>query len=46
MRLAEYYSLVDVTVITSFHETFSMVVAESLSCGTPIVGFKAGGQSL
>lgn len=42
-ELAEYYSLADVTVITSFRETFSMVVAESLSCGTPIVGFKAGG---
>lgn len=42
-RLAELYSMADVTVITSQRETYSMVCAESLSCGTPIVGFFAGG---
>ena len=42
-KLAEFYSLADVTVITSKKETFNMIVAESLSCGTPVVGFKAGG---
>lgn len=41
--LAQYYSMADVTVITSKKETFSMVVAESLCCGTPVVGFQAGG---
>ena len=41
--LAAWYSAADVTVITSERETFSMVVAESLCCGTPVVGFKAGG---
>lgn len=41
-RLAECYSMADLTVLTSFRETFSMVVAESLCCGTPVVGFKAG----
>lgn len=41
-RLAQYYSLADVTLLTSKRETFSMVTAESLSCGTPVVGFKAG----
>ncbi|MBQ4269874.1 MAG: glycosyltransferase [Clostridia bacterium] len=40
--LAKYYSLADVTLLTSKRETFSMVCAESLCCGTPIVGFKAG----
>ncbi|MEE1185602.1 MAG: glycosyltransferase [Acutalibacteraceae bacterium] len=42
-ELASYYSLADLTIITSKRETFSMPVAESLCCGTPIVGFKAGG---
>lgn len=41
--LARYYSMADVTVLTSKRETFSMVCAESLCCGTPVVGFKAGG---
>lgn len=41
--LAMYYALSDVTLLTSKRETFSMVTAESLCCGTPVVGFKAGG---
>lgn len=40
--LSEYYSLADITILTSFRESFSMVTAESLCCGTPVVGFKAG----
>lgn len=43
VELAELYNAADVTVITSKRETFSMVVAESLCCGTPVVGFEAGG---
>ena len=42
-QLAEYYSAADVTLLASRRETFSMVLAESLCCGTPVVGFKAGG---
>jgi len=41
--LAELYSAAKLTVIVSRRETFSMVTAESLCCGTPVVGFKAGG---
>ncbi len=41
-ELAAYYSAADVMLLTSKRETFSMVVAESLCCGTPVVGFKAG----
>lgn len=41
-ELASYYSLADLTILTSKRETYSMVCAESLSCGTPVVGFKAG----
>lgn len=42
-ELAMFYSLADVTVIASKKETFSMIVAESLCCGTPVIGFRAGG---
>lgn len=41
--LAQYYSMADLTILTSKRETFSMVCAESLCCGTPVVGFRAGG---
>lgn len=42
-QLAEYYSMADLCIIVSKRETFSMVCAESLCCGTPVTGFKAGG---
>ncbi len=42
-ELSQLYSLANVTLLTSKRETFSMVVAESLCCGTPVVGFEAGG---
>lgn len=41
-QLARYYSMADVTLLTSKSESFSMVCAESLCCGTPVMGFKAG----
>ena len=42
-ELAQYYSMADLSVIAGKKETFGMPVAESLCCGTPVVGFKAGG---
>lgn len=42
-ELSQYYSLADVFVITSQSETFSLTCAESLACGTPILGFDSGG---
>ena len=44
--IAKLYAMSDVTVITSKRETFSMVCAESLCCGTPVVGYKAGAPEL
>lgn len=44
--LAEYYSMADITVLTSRRETYSMVCAESLCCGTPVVGFCAGAPEM
>lgn len=42
-ELAQLYSETDVVLLLSKRETFSMVTAESLCCGTPVIGFKAGG---
>lgn len=42
MTLAQLYSVAALTLLTSKRETFSLVTAESLCCGTPVVGFKAG----
>lgn len=44
-ELAAYYSMADLCLLTSSKETFSMVCAESLCCGTPICGFEAGAPS-
>lgn len=41
-RLAQYYSAADLTILTGRAESFSLVCAESLCCGTPVAGFRAG----
>ena len=41
-ELAKFYSIADVLLLTSQKETFSLVVAESLACGTPVIGFDSG----
>lgn len=40
--LAELYRRATLTLMVSRRETFSMPCAESLCCGTPVVGFRAG----
>lgn len=40
--LAEAYSACDITVVPSSEETFSNTAAESVACGTPIIGFATG----
>lgn len=42
-KMAQLYSMCDATLILSRRETYSLVTAESLSCGTPIIGFYSGG---
>ena len=37
------YNAADVTVIPSYHESFSLTAVESLACGTPVVATRAGG---
>ena len=41
-ELAELYRRAKLSVLVSRKETFSMPCAESLCCGTPVVGFRAG----
>lgn len=41
-RMSLFYSMADVFVLCSERETFSMVCAESICCGTRICGFKCG----
>jgi D-inositol-3-phosphate glycosyltransferase len=42
-ELPMIYSATDATVIPSYHESFGLVAVESLACGTPVVGTRAGG---
>lgn len=43
--LADYYSLADIFLTLSVRENFPTTCIESLSCGTPIIGFDTGGTS-
>ena len=36
-KLVEFYSAADVVLNPSFEETFGLVTAEALSCGTPVI---------
>ncbi len=45
VSLATLYSAVDVMVVPSLQENLSNAIMESLSCGTPVVGFGIGGNS-
>lgn len=43
--LADYYSLADIFMTLSVRENFPTTCIESLSCGTPVIGFDTGGTS-
>ncbi|MBI2954765.1 MAG: glycosyltransferase [Chloroflexi bacterium] len=46
-RLPVYYNAADICVVPSHYESFSLVAAEALACGTPVVASQVGGlQSL
>ena len=45
ISLVTLYSAVDVMVVPSLQENLSNAIMESLSCGTPVVGFDIGGNS-
>lgn len=44
ISLITLYSVCDVMVVPSIQENLSNAIMESLSCGTPVVGFDVGGN--
>ena len=45
VSLVTLYNSVDVMIVPSLQENLSNAIMESLSCGTPIIGFNIGGNS-
>ena len=43
IRLAQYYRAADVAVHAALDETYGLVVAEALACGTPVITASTGG---
>ncbi len=44
-QIAELYSAADVTVVSSFYETFGQTIIEAMACGCPAVSFNNSGQT-
>lgn len=42
-RLVHYYNAADLCIVPSFYESFGLVAAEAMACGTPVVATKVGG---
>ena len=42
-QLPLFYSAADVLAVPSYYESFGMVAAEALACGTPVIASKVGG---
>ena len=41
--LAKLYTIASIGILTSFKETFGMVLAECMACGTPVIASDSGG---
>ena len=42
-EMVDAYNIADVTVVSSIEDNLPNILLESLSCGTPVVGFKIAG---
>ncbi|MCH7996335.1 MAG: glycosyltransferase, partial [Chloroflexi bacterium] len=42
-RLSLYYNAADVCIVPSYYESFGLVAAEALACGTPVIAARVGG---
>jgi len=42
-QLAKWYRAADVVAVPSYNETFGLVAAEAIACGTPVIGASVGG---
>lgn len=42
---AKLYSAADIAAVPSHYETFSLVIAEAMACGTPALAFDSAGQT-
>lgn len=42
-RVSRYYNAADVVIVPSHYESFGLVAAEALACGTPVVASRVGG---
>ncbi|MEE9247126.1 MAG: glycosyltransferase [Dehalococcoidia bacterium] len=42
-RLPLYYNAADVCIVPSYYESFGLVAAEALACGTPVIAARVGG---
>lgn len=42
-KIAEIYNLSDLTVVPSTADNFPNTIAESMACGTPVIGSRVGG---